>query len=165
MYCSEISGNLLIVLKRSRLNLHDIPWGGFNSNTPRQSTFTVSEFVKKIRLTITETKNVSNSQFQTWFSRKTVIPLDTNSRNVSIICLYTSSILLLVIEEGWKNFIYSLLSLHALKVPIYIYIDVYLEENYYTILNNDLDCIDNSWFFSSFKGTLKTTVNLINIIF
>lgn len=122
MYCSEISGNLLIVLKRSRLNLHDIPWGGFNSNTPRQSTFTVSEFVKKIRLTITETKNVSNSQFQTWFSRKTVIPLDTNSRNVSIICLYTSSILLLVIEEGLKNFIYSLLSLHALKVPIYIYI-------------------------------------------
>lgn len=114
MYCSEISGNLLIVLKRSRLNLHDIPWGGFNSNTPRQSTFTVSEFVKKIRLTITETKNVSNSQFQTWFSRKTVIPLDTNSRNVSIICLYTSSILLLVIEEGLKNFIYSLLSLHAL---------------------------------------------------
>lgn len=147
LYCSEISGNLLIVLKRSRLNLHDIPWGGFNSNTPRQSTFTVSEFVKKIRLTITETKNVSNSQFQTWFSRKTVIPLDTNSRNVSIICLYTSSILLLVIEEGLKNFIYSLLSLHALKVPIYIYIDVYFEENYYTILNNDLDCIDNSWFF------------------
>lgn len=107
MYCSEISGNLLIVLKRSRLNLHDIPWGGFNSNTPRQSTFTVSEFVKKIRLTITETKNVSNSQFQTWFSRKTVIPLDTNSRNVSIICLYTSSILLLVIEEGLKNFIFT----------------------------------------------------------
>lgn len=164
MYCSEISGNLLIVLKRSRLNLHDIPWGGFNSNTPRQSTFTVSEFVKKIRLTITETKNVSNSQFQTWFSRKTVIPLDTNSRNVSIICLYTSSILLLVIEEGLKNLIYSLLSLHALNVPIYTYIQMFILKRI-TILNNDLDCIDNSWFFSSFKGTLKTTVNLINIIF
>lgn len=162
MYCSEISGNLLIVLKRSRLNLHDIPWGG-STLTRRDNQLSPSvNLLKKNKIDNYRNENVSNSQFQTWFSRKTVIPLDTNSRNVSIICLYTSSILLLVIEEGLKNFIYSL---HALKVPIYIYIDVYLEENYYTILNNDLDCIDNSWFFSSFKGTLKTTVNLINIIF
>lgn len=104
MYCSEISGNLLIVLKRSRLNLHDIPWGGVNSNTPRQSTFTVSEFVKKNKIDNYRNENVSNSQFQTWFSRKTVIPLDTNSRNVSIICLYTSSILLLGIKKLYLLF-------------------------------------------------------------
>lgn len=124
LYCSEISGNLLIVLKRSRLNLHDIPWGGFNSNTPRQSTFTVSEFVKKIRLTITETKNVSNSQFQTWFSRKTVIPLDTNSRNVSIICLYNSSILLLVNRRGIKK-LYLLFTFFTCTQGSYIHIYIY----------------------------------------
>lgn len=149
MYCSEISGNW-----KDHGWIYTIYLEGGSTLTRRDNQLSpLVNLLKKIRLTITETKNVSNSQFQTWFSRKTVIPLDTNSRNVSIICLYTSSILLLVIEEGLKNFIYSLLSLHALKVPIYIYTDVYLEENYYTILNNDLDCIDNSWFFSSFKGT------------
>lgn len=34
--------------------------------------------------------------------------------------------------------------MHSRFLYTYIYIDVYLEENYYTILNNDLDCIDNS---------------------
>lgn len=91
--------------------------------------------------------------------------MDINSWNVSIICFYIFLILLFVIEEGLKNFIYFLFFLYVFKVFIYIYIDVYFEENYYIILNNDFDCIDNLWFFFSFKGMLKIIVNFINIIF